>query len=192
MNAKDNPFLEDNTVHKRNYLAWLVTIIAAIITIFAVLYFFVFTPNEVNGPSMLPNYNNNDFLLVSRPYSWLFGSDFGQSLGIEYQRNDVVVFNDKTEGDIVKRVIGLPGETISMKNKNLYIDGVQYVEDYEILNNLKKDGTKLVNNGPSVTLSDTEFFLMGDNRDVSYDSRELGPIDISKIKGKVVLKFWPL
>ncbi|MCA9386582.1 signal peptidase I [Candidatus Dojkabacteria bacterium] len=188
MNPKDNPFLEDNTVVKRNYLAWVITIFAFIITTSAILYFFVFTPNEVNGPSMLPNYEDNDYLLVSRPYSWFFSSDFGQALGIEYKRNDVVVFSDKVEGDIVKRIIGMPGETISMKNNYIYINGVQYTETYDILNSLKKDGSKLVNNGPSITLTEQEFFLMGDNRDVSYDSREIGPIDVSRIKGKVIFR----
>lgn len=188
----DNPFLEKIPQGKRNYIALIITISAAIITLLAIFYFFVFSPNEVNGPSMLPNYNDNDIVLVSRPFKWLYGSDFSESLGIGFKRDDVVVFNLKSEGDVVKRIIGLPGETISMRNGYIYIDDIQYTPNYQVINILNNDGAALRNNIGSITLGSDEFFLMGDNRDVSYDSREIGPVKIDDIKGKVIFKIWPM
>jgi signal peptidase I len=185
-----NPFFEEKK-QKRNYFALVVTVLAIIITVMAFIYFFVLTPNEVKGPSMLPNFEDGQVLLVSRPYTWLWDTGIGNTLGIKYQRGDVVIFKHPSEGDIVKRIIALPGETIRLSNGVFYINGQLASEQFQIINNQRLGGEVLVNNGPGITLGDDEFFLAGDNRDVSLDSRSLGPINIRDIKGKVISIIYP-
>ncbi len=189
--SNENPFLKIKKEKKRNVPAIVITVVAVLITSLALLYFFVFTPNEVSGPSMLPNFNDGEFLLVSRPHSWFFGTDLSNTLGLEFERGDVVIFSQPGEGDIVKRIIGVPGDTVRMERGVFYVNGNLVSENFGIFNNERKDGDFLKNGGASVTLKPDEFFLAGDNRDVSFDSRSLGPIGIEAIKGKVIYKIFP-
>ena len=191
MNVKGNPFIKRKKEKKNHFLANIITIIALFITFIALVYFFILTPNEVNGPSMLPNFKDGEFLLVSRPHAWLYGTDFTRNFGLKFQRGDVVVFSQNNEGDIVKRIIGLPGDSIRMVGGEFIINGKAADEQFETLNYEKKDGDFIKNGGNSVTLKADEFFLVGDNRDLSFDSRSLGPINLKHIKGKVIVKILP-
>lgn len=190
-NTADNPFLRSEKRGKRNYLYLFITFFAVFITIIAILIFLVFTPNEVNGTSMNPNFQDGEFLLVSKPHSWLYGTGLADTLGMNYKRGDVVIFTLPGEGDIVKRVMAVPGDTIRIENGYFYLNGERFVEPFEILNNQRKDGDFLVEGEPAITVPPDHFFLAGDNRDVSYDSRAVGPIPIEDIKGRVILQVFP-
>lgn len=116
-----------------------------------------FPPLNVHGNSMSPTAINNDWVLTTKLYTSI-------------KRGDVVIV--KKNGYFIKRVIGLPGETIEMRNGWIYISGKKYVED----NFAPKDrGTSdyiAKSNLEPVTLGDDEFFVLGDNRARSFDSRE--------------------
>lgn len=193
MDSFQNPFLEEKKQKRKNILIDVLQSIAIAISISLVLYVFIVTPNEVDGPSMLPNYTTGDLVFTSKLHQWFDGTPFGQSIGLSYNRGDVVVFKHPDQPkDFIKRIVGMPGDTIRIENGSYYINGERQDELFPILNKQKRDGGFLQDDGPAVTLKDDEYFVSGDNRDVSYDSRELGPIRREWMKGKVILRFWPL
>ena len=133
---------------------------------------FVVTPIQVNGDSMYPTLKNGDLMLLNR-LTYKFGS---------INRFDIVVV-DKGDSYIIKRVIALPGETIISKDNKIYINGEELEQPF------LQDGVETYNFEATVT--DDCYFVMGDNRPISLDSRELGCFDISKIRGKTSFSFFP-
>lgn len=136
----------------------------------------------VSGSSMENTLFNADNLLVEKVSYHIVAPD----------RFDVVVFypyGRDNEEYFVKRVIGLPGETIQIKGNNIYINGEKIEENYG-----KDPITYQGIASEPIKLGDDEFFLMGDNRKVSFDSRyeEVGPVHKDLIEGKAVLRIWPL
>ena len=123
----------------------------------------------VSGLSMYPNFNDGDIVITSILPS--------------VSRLDVVVANPEGGKMVIKRVIGLPNETISSKSDYLYADGVCYDKEYVRYANCadSKDESWQTGSG--------EYFIAGDNRCGSRDSRAYGPIEKNKIKGKVLLHF---
>lgn len=164
--------------------------IAVALSIF--LYVFLVTPNEVDGPSMLPNFETGDLLFTSKLHKWFNGTSIGDTLGLDYERGDVVVFQKPGLNDFVKRIIAIPGDEIRLLDGSYYINGDRVEELYDIHNDQRKDGSFLRNGGSAYVLKDDEYFLSGDNRNVSFDSRSLGPIKEEWIKGKVIFRFWPM
>ena len=153
-----------------------------IAVILASIILFFIRPTVVKQTSMQPTFNPNDYvILYKRAYSKKMP-----------KRGDVIVFEssilDQNGKDklLIKRVIGLPGDIITIKDDKLYINGNIYEEDY------LKDGITpgLVDN---LKVPDGEFFVMGDNRVVSLDSRseEVGTIKKSRIRGKAVIRLFP-
>lgn len=140
-----------------------------------VLFHFVFQPFQVAGLSMSPTLGDRDYLLVDRVF-FREGS---------LNRGDLVVFN--LPGDpryLVKRIAGLPGEKIAIRNGRVVIDGRLLPRD-EFAGFPEEDF------GP-VTLDGSHYFCLGDNPRVSLDSRTLGPIDRSAIYGRVLLRYLPM
>jgi len=137
---------------------------------------FIFQNFVVEGSSMFPTLIQGDRLIVSR-LSYVIG---------EPERGDIIVFQYPygPEKDYVKRIIGLPGETVSIKNGTVIIDGKPLpAEDY--VKNKSRE-TKA-----PVTLGDDEYFVMGDNRTGSSDSRSWGPLQRHFIIGKAWLIYYP-
>ena len=99
------------------------------------------------------------------------------------ERGDIVVFMMRDQ-QLVKRVIGLPGERVTMRDGEVFIDGQPLKESYI-------DETTLPGRGMEVSLSDEEVFVLGDNRSNSSDSRNLGPIPLDSVLGKVVFVLAP-
>ena len=151
----------------------------AIITIVIFLLARVFVQNyQVDGPSMTPTLLNSQYIIVNKADYFLHGP----------QRGDVVVFRypRNTSVDFVKRVIGVPGDTVTISAEGVVaVNGVAISEPYtnDLLNYY----------GPEhVTLGAGQYFVMGDNRGDSSDSREWGPVPRSDIIGKADLVYWPL
>ena len=131
----------------------------------------------VDGNSMLPNFNTDQFIIVSR-LSYIVG---------EPQRGDVVVFHYplQSDRDFIKRVIGLPGETVTILEGRTYIDG-KLIEEPYIQNFCRAkscDGEWTV--GPD------QVFVLGDNRGSSKDSQDFGPVDRKYIVGRAFVRYWP-
>ncbi len=139
---------------------------------------FFLQPIRVEGVSMEKTLYHNDVLLINK-FTYRFQNP---------ERFDVVIFPYSMKEYYVKRVIGLPGETIQIKAGSIYIDGKQLLENYGMDNIL--DAGILAN---SITLGKDEYFLMGDNRNHSTDSRSqlIGPVKKDKIEGKVITRIYP-
>jgi signal peptidase I len=151
-------------------------IICALSLLFAiVLFHFIFQPFQVSGLSMAPTLQNRDYILIDR----VFFRDGA------IQRGDLVVFRLKSRGRfIVKRVVGLPGEKLQIRQGHLYIDGKH-------ISSLDEKMSSRSNFGPVVVPRGT-YFCLGDNRAVSLDSRQFGPVKASSIYGIVLLRYLPL
>lgn len=158
----------------------------------AFLFIVVLQPNEVEGSSMLPNYTTGDRLYTNKLAHWLNGTPLGQTLDFNYKRGDVVVVDKPGLGlSLIKRIIGLPGERIELKNGKVFINGEELIEEYVASDVLTYGGTFLKDN-EEVVIPGNHYFVMGDNRRVSNDSRYIGFIDQQWISGKIFLRIWPL
>lgn len=131
---------------------------------------------RTDGQSMDPDFHNGEYVLVNKA-AYLFGPP---------QRGDVVVFNYPLDPHTVfiKRIIGVPGDTVHTTATSVIVDGYQLSEPYiSAAYNYDDQTWKL---GPN------QFFVMGDNRPNSLDSRIWGPLNKSYIIGKVVAAYWPV
>ncbi|MBP3729016.1 MAG: signal peptidase I [Lachnospiraceae bacterium] len=136
---------------------------------------------EVEGSSMEDTLHNKDQLIVDCfTYRFLHAP----------KRQDIVVFrlSDQPDTFYVKRIIGLPGETVQIKDSVIYING-KAIEDPYATQRVFPSGSA----EHSITLGENEFFVMGDNRNNSKDSRysEVGPVSRSQIVGRAWLRVWP-
>jgi signal peptidase I len=148
------------------------------------LVFFVVQRNEVIGSSMEPNLYENDQLLVQK-ISRLFrnGIDYGDIITVNAMDLDGHI-GDK---NIIKRVIGLPGDKIEILDGEVHRNGVRLEEDYIVESGTGERTEKY----SSVTLGSDEYYVLGDHRSVSLDSRTFGPITKDRIIGEVLIRFYP-
>jgi signal peptidase I len=159
---------------------------------------------RVDGTSMLPNLENGEMLLVNRNaydsfdlytlIDWLPGVEHAQAHEITPfdgpDRGDIIVFDPPVPSSkpYIKRVIGLPGETVEIRDGRVYIDGAELEEDY-IQDGITDCGRR---DCPAVEIPEGHVFVMGDNRRNSSDSRVFGPVDIDSIQGKAWAVYWPI
>jgi signal peptidase I len=144
---------------------------------------FVAQPVVVEGTSMLPNLHEGERLLVDKLIYYKFKSFwFGH-----IERGDVVVFwyPNNPEQSFVKRVIGLPGERVEIRNGQVFINGKQLIEPY-----LDPENNKSITLNESKDVSAFHYFVMGDNRDNSSDSRIWGLVPEKYIYGKAFFRYW--
>jgi signal peptidase I len=143
-----------------------------------VVMIFLYQPVKVEGNSMNPLLSDQERIFINK-FIYTFEP---------IDRGDVVVFwypLDRSKS-FIKRVVGLPGETIQIRGGDVYIDGKELADQYVPPNYL--DGS---NYGPLKIPAD-EYFVMGDHRDSSNDSRVFGPVPRSLIYGKAVFAYWPV
>ena len=129
----------------------------------------------VEGPSMRPTLASGEWIVVNR-LSYKLGSP---------QRGDVIVFLPPTNAqtdDLIKRVVGLPGETVEIREGSVRINGRALSESYAV-------GTTAPDN--HWQLGTNQLFVMGDNRELSLDSRSFGPIALSQVVGRAWVIYWP-
>lgn len=160
---------------------------AAALSIFLVVYLFLMQPHQVNGNSMYPSFEDKEYLMTDK-ISFRTG---------EPKRGQVVVFHAPTSAhcpsgtgcDFIKRIIGLPGEVVEIVDGGIYINNTPLVEDY-IPDSFRTDPGSFTYNGP-VVVPEGEYFVSGDNRSHSSDSRAFGFVPIENIVGKVFFRYWP-
>lgn len=145
--------------------------------------FFIATPYIVSGASMEKTFENFDYLIIDR-----LTYDFAPP-----KRGDVIVFGlpQEPSRDLIKRVIGLPGETVSINGNNVTITNAQHPEGF-VLNEPYLSSDNLGGaTGTKVTLGPNQYFVLGDNRKVSADSRLWGTLPKNDIVGRVLLRLFP-
>ena len=169
------------------FLDIIETVVIAL-SIFLIVYLFLMQPHQVNGQSMVPTFQDKEYLLTDK---------------VTYkrrapERGEVVVFHAPDGAgcpqgagcDFIKRIIGVPGDQIEVKNGNIYLNG-QLLEEPFLPDSYVTDAGAY-SRGRLINLGQGEYFVVGDNRSHSSDSRAWGPIQYSDIVGRVFFRYWPL
>ena len=178
--------IDDNKTESiKDFVFEMIKVLIVSLIIIVPIRAYVVQPFYVDGASMEPNFHDGEYLIVDE-----ISLRFKQP-----ERGDIVIFHPPTNPKVyyIKRVIGLPNEVIDIKNgeirvfeqdspEPLIIDESKYLGNDYLLRPSEKYHLKL---------GATEYYLLGDNRPNSLDSRRLGAIDISHMKGKVVLRAFP-
>jgi len=166
-----------------SFIGELLQIVVFAISIFLFVYLLVLQPHKIKGESMEPNFHNSEYLLTDK-VSYRFGDP---------ERGDVIVFKAPPSytDEFIKRVIAIPGETVMVKDGHVYVNGNQINEDY-IPNNFVTRPGQYAQEGVEITVGENEYFVLGDNRDHSLDSRVLGTIGKEYITGRAWLVYWPI
>ncbi len=177
-------------------IAWeIVKTFALAIVIIIPIRIFLFQPFFVEGASMEPTFKDSEYLIVyEHGYKHIRLGDWSLlEPSKEFQRGDVVVFHPPISDTkyYIKRVIGLPGESIAIVGGNVVIYTEKNPQGQILLEEYTSPDATLVDM-PKIELSDDEYFVMGDNRMFSFDSRNFGPIPKDKIIGKVLLRALPI
>ncbi|MEI6378882.1 MAG: signal peptidase I [Candidatus Falkowbacteria bacterium] len=168
-------------------LTWetLKTVIIALAIILPIRYFLV-EPFYVKGASMEPNFHDHEYLIIDR-------LNYRMN---EPQRGDVVVFRYpyNPQEYYIKRVIGLPGESVEVKDGAIYVYNSAHPEGFKLPEGYLPKGLESTPINPQFTrtdLKENQYYMMGDNRVASQDSRVFGPVDKSFLIGRVVFRGLP-
>ena len=172
---------------------WLRTICIGVLAGIFIVVFLVQRDN-VYGDSMKPTLSSGD-VIYAQKISTYFNS---------YKRGDIVILDGHDmEGYngteyLVKRIVGLPGETVKIEDGNVYIKPADSSEFYLLQENYLPEGTRTSmmddarKKGNEIVLGENEYYCLGDNRPVSNDSRNLGPFTADRIKGVAIIRVCPL
>jgi signal peptidase I len=178
--------MEQTKKENNEFLEWSKALVIAFGLALLIRYL-LFTPIVVDGESMMPTLENGDRMIVNK---------IGYEIG-EIERFDIVVFHADENKDYIKRVIGLPGDSIVYKNDQLLINGEVFAEPYldkykaKITSGTLTENFTLEDYTQMAVIPEGYVFVMGDNRRNSSDSREFGLISISEIIGNTNVVFWP-
>ncbi|MFD0671768.1 signal peptidase I [Cohnella sp. GCM10027633] len=188
------PTKPGNAKASNEIFEWIKALAIAGLLVFVIRWFLV-SPFIVDGPSMQPNFKDRERIIVNKIIY-----DIRKP-----KRGEVIVFHVPEEGrDFIKRVIGVPGDTVKVAGDTIYINGQPIEESYleeayetehaqNQLYNRDKPNSNFPNNSyPDGKVPEGTLFVMGDNRSNSEDSRMIGYIPMDRIVGRADLVFWPL
>jgi len=164
------------------FLDFMETIVVAL-SIFVVFYLFLAQPHEIKGSSMEPTFHNNEYVLTDK-ISYRFASP---------ARGDVIVFKAPRNPDVdfIKRIVGLPGEKVKIEKGHVMINDNILSEPYLSSLTTLYPGSFL-EEGTEIVIPDREYFVMGDNRAHSSDSREFGTVKRNLFIGRAFIRYWPI
>ncbi|MTH52723.1 signal peptidase I [Bacillus mangrovi] len=173
--------------NKNELFEWLKAIGLAVV-IALVIRQFLFTTVVVDGESMLPALHPYDRMIVNKAGFAASGPD----------RFEIVVFHASEGEDYIKRIIGLPGDTVEYRRDQLYINGKAidepFLEDYkkQLIDPPLTENFTLSEAAGRKKVPEGHVFVMGDNRRISKDSRHIGTVPVSDIMGEANFVYWPL
>jgi len=181
---------------KNIYLIDLLESFSIAMAISVIVYYIFIIPNMVEGQSMEPNFHERELLFTDRTIQWLGSTDLGKSMNYDYKHGDVVIL--QSHGiDLIKRIIAVGGDKLKITGGKVYLNGQVLKEDY-LPAGQTTSVTYLfeatINDNDEVTIPEGYYFVMGDNRNYSKDSRfaEVGYINRKDIKGRVLVRYWPV
>lgn len=170
-----------------NFILEFVQSIVLALSVFVLLYLFVAQPNEVKGSSMVPNFQDKEFLLTDK-LSFQLGDP---------KHGDVVVFRApasepcaEEQCEYIKRIIGLPGDRVMVKGQQVYLNGALLNQTF-LPSDFVTDPGAFLQEGVEQTVPKGQYLVLGDNRSHSRDGREFGTIKKDLIVGKAFFKYWP-
>lgn len=152
--------------------------------VFLVVYIFLFRPFQVTGESMYPNFKNQEYILTN-------------IIALRFHKpklGEVIVFKapPDPEKDYIKRVIGVPNDRVLVKDGAVYLNGKKLDESAYLKPEIETNGGSFLRESQEVTVADGNYFVLGDNRTNSSDSREWGFIPWKNIIGESFFAYWPL
>lgn len=161
----------------------IIEVVVFAVGIFFFVYLLIMRPHKIKGQSMHPNFPDNEYLLTEKVTYYLR----------QPVRGDVVVFTPPVSetDEFIKRVIALPGEKIVIEGGKVYVNGQLLKESY-ISENIRTQNGSFLSEGVEYTVPPGEYFVLGDNRPHSSDSRAWGPIKKKSISGRAWVAYWPL
>lgn len=153
-------------------------------SLFLVIYIFLFRPFQVSGQSMFPTFKNKEYILTN-----LIGLRFNNP-----KRGDVLVFHapKDPEKDFIKRVMGIPGDSVYVKDGFVYVNDKKVNESPYLKSDVRTYGGNFMREGEKVIIPNGDYIVMGDNRPYSSDSREWGFLPKEKIIGSSLFVYWPV
>lgn len=168
-----------------NFSGYVVEFIETIVVfgaIFAAIYLFIAQFHKVSGNSMVPTFHNGDFLITEK-VSYKMRNP---------QRGEIVVLkNPRDESqDFIKRIIAVPGDTIQISNNIVYVNNNPLKENYIPSDYITRPGA-FVTESTTITVASNQYFVFGDNREHSSDSREWGPVTKEELVGRAFFRYWP-
>jgi len=172
---------------KNEVWEWSKALIIAVLLAFVIRYF-LFAPIVVDGESMMPTLNDQDRMIVNK---------LNYKIS-DPKRFDIIVFHAPEGKDYIKRIIGLPGDTLEYKDDVLYINGKAYDEPYldeykkQVVDGPLTESFTLEEKTGKKTVPEGELFVMGDNRRDSKDSRHIGTVSFDKVLGNTSVIYWPI
>jgi signal peptidase I len=174
--AKTTPIPPSEPVQPGRLRLWLRDIVVSVAVSFLIITF-LYQPVRVEGTSMQPELRDQDRLFINK---FLYRFE-------QVSRGDVVVFRypRDQEKSYIKRVIALPGDTIRIDDGHVFVNGVRLDEPY--VPKLFRDARSM----GEMTIPPEEYFVMGDHRSISSDSRDFGPVERNLIFGKAEFIYWP-
>lgn len=151
-------------------------------SIFLFVYLLIMQPHKIQGDSMEPNFHENEYLLTDK-LSYRFGDP---------KRGDVIVFKAPPtfRDEYIKRIIALPGDTVEIINSQAFVNKQPINEDFLSAGTITSPGQFLTED-KIVTVPPDSYFVMGDNRSHSLDSRSFGFVSRDKITGRAWFVYWP-
>ncbi len=160
----------------------IIEVIVFAIAIFLFVYLLVLQPHKIKGDSMQPNYPDGEFLLADKVTYRLR----------EPKRGDVIVFQAPVSPDeeYIKRIIGLPGEKVSVNGGRVFINGERLNEQYLSRTLITSPGN-FAKEGEEILVPKDYYFVLGDNRNASSDSRAWGFVPFKSINGRAWVIYWP-
>jgi len=183
---------------KENFIVDILQTVIIALTISVIIYLVIAIPNQVDGQSMEPNFHDKELLLTNKIVQWFGQSPLAFSLHMqyEYERGDVIIFHFGG-ADLIKRVVAVEGDLIKVQENKVYINGNLLDEKYiptTTRTRIPFKSQAFMQEGEEVTVPQDHFFVMGDNRENSKDSRfkDLGFVSRDMIKGRVFFRYWPL
>jgi len=172
-------FVENLGSHAIDFIQTLVVFGA----VFALIYLFVAQFHKVSGLSMFPTMHDADFLITEK---------ISYKLGEPKMGNIIVLKNPRDESqDFIKRIVALPGDTIKIQDGSVFVNGALLPESYLPTGTPTHAGTFL-SEGATVKAGPNQYFVFGDNRGHSSDSREWGAITKQEIIGKAFFRYFPV
>lgn len=165
------------------HLIDLFIFVAVVSAIMLVVHKFVAEPHQVSGSSMVPNFKDGDFIITNKIATNFYPLHRGEIIIFTSPRDDSKVF--------IKRLIALPQDKIRIQAGKVYLGDRQINEPYlPAGTNTQTHG--YLSEGEEIVVPDNQYFVIGDNRDNSTDSREIGPIRKELIIGQAFLRYWPI
>lgn len=161
----------------------ILQVIVFAVALFLFVYLLILQPHKIKGNSMEPNYHNGQFLLTDK-VSYRFN---------EPARGDIVVFKAPPDfkDEFIKRIVGVPGDKLSVRSGKIYLNGKVLEEEY-IPASMQTSAGNFTLNGKVVTVPADSYFTAGDNRPHSFDSRAWGFVEKDKITGRAWVIYWPI